>query len=128
VVSNSTVSSFNFDAANQEITFDVNGPADTTGYFNVSVPTGLLSGSGWTVLLNGTDVTSEAVITENQTYTSIYLSYTHSIHSVQLIGTDAFPEYPATTALPILALAMLPLLMLAVKRRKSNKRKATSKT
>ena len=118
VISNSTVSSFNFDQTDNELTFNVNGPANTTGFFNVSVPTALLSGS-WTVLLNGTDVTSEAVISGNQTYTSIYLNYSlSSAQSVQVIGTDAVPEYAAGAVLPLLALVAVPLRVLATEKRK----------
>jgi parallel beta-helix repeat protein len=127
VVSNSTVSSFNFDQADREVTFNLNGPANTTGCFNVSAPTALLSGP-WRVLLDGTDVTPEAVISENQTYTSIYLNYSHSTHTVQIIGTTVIPEYPTATELPLLTLAPLLLVtVLAAKKRKKNRQTPTRK-
>ncbi len=121
LVSNSTVSAFNFDQADKEVTFNLNGPANTTGYFNLSTPTALLSGP-WKVFLDGTDITAEAVITENQTYTSIYLNSSQITHSIQIIGTGVIPEYPTATALPLLTLAALLLLtVLAAKKRKKNK-------
>jgi parallel beta-helix repeat protein len=117
VVSNSTVSAFNFVQASKIVGFNVNGPANTTGYFNVSMPTALLSGP-WRVLLDGTDMASEAVISENQTYTSIYLNYSHSIHSVQLVGTYAVPEYPTATSPPLIMLITLALVVFVAVRRK----------
>jgi parallel beta-helix repeat protein len=121
LVSNSTVSAVNFDQADREVTFNLNGPANTTGYFNLSTPAAMLSGP-WKVLLNGMDVTTEAMITENQTYTSIYLNYSYSANSVQIIGTTVTSEYPTAIFLPLLTLSALPFLtVLATKKRKKNK-------
>lgn len=103
LTSNSTVSAFTFDQAGKRITFNVIGPANTTGYFNITIPTVLLS-DPWDILQDGTDVTSKAAIIENQTHATIYLSYNHSSHNVQIIGTHIIPEYPT---LSILVPAML---------------------
>lgn len=92
LVSNTTVSAFTFDQTGKKITFNVIGPANTTGYFNLSIPTRLLS-DPWKILLDGADATSRAVIVENQTHITIYLSYNHSSHNVQIIGTNVIPEY-----------------------------------
>jgi hypothetical protein len=77
------------------------------------------------VLLDGAYInpfiTSEAVIAENQTYTTIYLNYSQSTHTVQIVGTTVLPEYPTAAVLPLLTLAMLPLMVLADKKRKRNK-------
>lgn len=118
LVSNSTVSAFNFDQTDREIAFDVTGPANSTGCFNVSIPKALLSGS-WTILLDGTDATSKAAITESQTYTTIYLTYGHNTHNVQLIGTHVIPEYPtATIFLLTILLTLLPTTLILTKKNK----------
>jgi parallel beta-helix repeat protein len=125
LTSNSTVSAFTFDQADKEITFNLIGYA--TGYFNLSIPTALLSGP-WAVLLDGHDVTSEAAITQSQPYTIIYLNYSNSTHSIQIIGTTAIPEYPTATVLTLLSLnALLLLTVLAAKKRKrTNKRQSAT--
>jgi parallel beta-helix repeat protein len=115
--SNSTVSAFRFDQANKEITFNVVGPANTIGYFNVSIPASLLA-DPWTIRLDGTDVTSQAAITENQTHTNIYLNYSHSGHSVQIIGTYVVPEYPTTSIFLLIILLLLPTTILVLKKRR----------
>jgi parallel beta-helix repeat protein len=121
LMSNSTVSAFSFNQAGKEVTFSVIGPANTTGYFNLTVPKSLLSGS-WTIMMDGADSTSKATIMENQTCTSIYLSYSHSAHSVQIIGTNVVPEYPTATALLLLTLAaLLPPTALAARKMKKAK-------
>lgn len=118
LVSNSTVSAFAFDQTDKEIAFDVTGPANSTGHFTVSIPKALLSGS-WTILLDGTDVTAKAAITENQTYTTIYLSYGHSTHNVQIIGTNVIPEYLAASTLLLILLTLPPPILVAKKRKKN---------
>jgi len=118
LASNSTVSAFTFDQADKKIVFSVAGPVNTTGFFNVSLPAGLLSGP-WEILLDGADVTSKATVTENQTYTTIYLNYSHSTHNVQLIGTHVIPEYPtATIFLLTILLTLLPTTLILKKKNK----------
>ena len=117
---NSTISSFDFSQTDKQVSFGVTGPMNTTGYFNLSIPTSLLSGP-WTILLDRADVTSKAMITENQTYTTIRLSYNHSSHSIQMIGTQVIPEYLTATTLLLLLVFTLPLTTLAAKKREKNK-------
>jgi parallel beta-helix repeat protein len=116
LVSNSTVSAFVFDQADKEITFNPIGPANTTGYFNLSTPTNLLSGP-WRILLDGEDVTSKAAITENQTYTAIYLSYSHINHNVRIIGSHVVPEYSITSVL-VMLLILSPTIVIATRKRR----------
>jgi parallel beta-helix repeat protein len=119
-VGNSTVYALRFNQASKEIAFNVAGPTNTTGYFNMSIPKSLLSGS-WTILLDGATVTSEATITENQTHTTIYLNYSQNTHSVQVIGTKVIPEFPTSIPFVLLILLSAPPTILIVKKRKRNK-------
>jgi parallel beta-helix repeat protein len=112
-VSNSTISAFNFDQANKEIAFNIIGPANTTGYFNISIPLSLLSGS-WTTRLDGTYGTQEVTMTQNQTFTTFFLSYDHNSHNIQIIGTNVIPEYPTT--LMVLPMLLVILSAIAIKR------------
>lgn len=101
MMSNSTISDFNFSRADMEISFNVTGPAGKAGYCNVTVPKDLLRDSPWTILLNGTDWTSLCTITENATHTFIYIPYAHSINTIQITGTWVVPEFPSFLILPL---------------------------
>ena len=116
LASNSTVSAFTFDHTNKKISFVATGAANTTGYFNASIPKTVLSGS-WRIVLNQTDATSDSVIVENQTYTTIFLNYNHSSQNIELIGTHVIPEYP-TASIFLLAILLLSLTAVIFVRRK----------
>jgi len=120
---NSTVSAFRFAQPDKAVTFSVAGPPNSTGYFNLTVPRILLSGDPWKMIVNGTDVTSQAIIAANQTHTSIYLAYMQSNHNIQLIGTSVIPEYPA---LSIFALVMLFTILFTFSLKTKKKRSLSS--
>ena len=113
---NSTAPALSFDQPSKKITFTVIGSVNTTGYFNISIPTTLLSGP-WKILLNQTDVTSKTVITENETYATIYLSYDQGSGNVELIGTNVIPEYPSlSTIFSAILLLSTTIAMFATKK------------
>ena len=85
VESNSTVSNFAFNQPDKEISFNVTGPDGTIGFCNVTIPKALLYGEPWTVLIDGALVSP--TITENATHDCLYFTYTHSTHTIQIIGT-----------------------------------------
>jgi len=121
---NSTVSSFHFAQADKRIVFSVRGPSNTTGYFNVTIPKALLHDDPWKVTLNNTGVTDKAIITENQTYTTIHLVYSHGdSYDVQVIGTWVIPEYPTASPFVLLILLAMPPTILIAKKRKNSKRR-----
>lgn len=104
LTSNSTVSGIKFIQPDKKITFNTKGPTGTNGFFNVTLPKTLLLGESWKVLLDGVDVTSQALVTQNQTYTLIHLAYTCSTHKVEIVGTWVAPEFSSTITLPLLTL------------------------
>lgn len=99
LLSNSTVSTFLFMQAWEKIRFDVRGPSDTVGYCNVTIPKNLLRGDPWKIFLNSTNITSQAIITENQTHTSIYFTYVHGTYEAKIYGTEVIPEFPTAIVL-----------------------------
>ena len=101
MMSNSTVSNFNFNESLKQISFNVTGPTGKAGYCNITIPKDLLRGSPWTVLLNGTDWTTSCSITENTTHTFIYIPYTYSANAIQIKGTWVIPEFPYILILPV---------------------------
>ncbi len=127
IESNSTVSMFRFVQAEKKITFNMTGPASTTGYCNITVPKTLLRDSPWTILANGTDITSESTITENETHSFLYFTYDHSgINNIQIIGTWAVPEFPPKIISTLMLLLSTVIIVLR-KHRKDSNRLSTSK-
>ena len=110
--SNSTVLNFSFSQPDMEINFNVTGPMGRAGYCNVTVPKDLLRGSPWTILLNNTDWTSSCTITENDTHTFIYIPYTHSTSTIQIIGTWVVPEFPSLLIPPLFMVATLLVIVI----------------
>jgi parallel beta-helix repeat protein len=116
LVCNSTLSAFTFAQSNKEISFVATGPANTTGYFNVSMPKMLLSGP-WRILLSQSDATSKATIVENETHTTILLNYIHSSQNIELIGTQVIPEYPSPSSFLLAILLLSTAAVIFVKKR-----------
>ena len=91
IFTNSTVTSFVFDAGAKAITFNVTGPTGTLGFCNVTIPRNLLNAtalSDWVIVFDGNHLTSgEFNITQNDDYVFVYLNYSHSEHEISIIGT-----------------------------------------
>jgi len=92
-LSNSTMSSFDFDILQKQIYFNVNGPTSTTGYCYITIPKKLVwcdSSDQWQVWVNNTLIDDRKVI-EDTNYTYIYFTYDHSIQEVQIKGIHVIP-------------------------------------
>jgi parallel beta-helix repeat protein len=110
VVSNSTVSDFSFNHENTLIQFNVEGETETTGFCNVTIPKDLLETEDkWTVLVDGASVTP--TVNEDKTNTYLYFTYNHSSKIVEIIGTDAIPEFPSWTSLLILLVVVMAVIV-----------------
>jgi hypothetical protein len=120
IVTNSTVSSFNFNPGAKSITFNVEGTAGS-GFCNVTIPKSLLyaSAANWTVKVDGTTLPpANLTVTENAEYVFIYFSYSHSRHSVEITGTSVIPEFQPNLLLPLLIGISLATMLIAVKQRR----------
>jgi len=109
---NSTITEATLDQPSKKISFDFEGPVDTIGFCNISIPKILLNAlpSDWIVLVDGDPVTP--TITESETHTFIFFTYSHSRKTVEIIGTDVIPEFPS--ALMLSLLLMLTLVVVAL--------------
>jgi parallel beta-helix repeat protein len=106
IVSNSTVSGFRFNPQDGLVWFDVEGETGTTGFCRVTIPKGLLDAENdWTVLADDNQITPTTSEDEDNTY--LYITYNNSAKTVEIIGTDAIPEFPSWTILPLLSVATL---------------------
>ncbi len=118
VESNSTISTFRFLQPQKKITINMTGPESTTGYCNITIPKSLLRDSPWTILANGTDITSESTITENDTHSFLYLTYAHDgIINIQIVGTWVVPEFSPKVSLALVLLFSTMLIVLRKRRR-----------
>lgn len=114
--SNSTISLFQFIQSQMKISFNVTGPSETSGFCNVTIPRNLLSGEfslckdGF--LLEPKDFT----YTYNGSHYTFYITYNNSTHRIEIIGTEAVPEFPSVII--FLLFIMATLVALLVYRRK----------
>lgn len=118
VEGNSTVSAFRFVQAEKKIAFNVTGPTATTGYCNITIPKSLLRDSPWKIVLNGTDITAKSFIAENETHSSIYFTYNHSISNVQIMGTWVVPEFSPQTMLTTMLILAASMILLKARKKK----------
>lgn len=115
VVSNSTVSDFGFDADGARVLFKIEGEPETRGFCNVTIPKNLLDAENtWTVLVDGISVTP--IVNKEGNYTTLHFTYSHSTKAVEIIGTDAIPEFPSWT--PTLLILIVLAVTVAIYKRK----------
>jgi len=119
VVSNSTVSDFSFNSDGARVSFKIEGEPGTMGFCNVTIPKNLLYAENtWTVLVDGISVTP--TVNEEENYTNLHFTYNHSTKTVEIIGTDAIPEFPSLT--PLLVMIVTILVIAVIYRRKLQNR------
>ena len=93
VSSNSSILSYEFAYPTKAMSFNVTGPNGTTGYIDVVFETVLLGGP-YTVHIDGSPITP--IITYNETRALFHIEYSHSTHTIQIVGTTVLPEFPLT--------------------------------
>lgn len=120
--SNTTVASFYFNQLGNEIGFNVTGPRGNTGFVNVSIPKSLLwvsVGENWAVRIDSLMIPSSGyTVSENSTYTFVYVPYGLTTHWIQIIGTHATPEFPAIITPLLFMISALIAVVLAEKARR----------
>jgi predicted secreted protein with PEFG-CTERM motif len=116
VASNSKVSNVKFVEAEKKVSFLVEGETNTKGVTKISIPKALLSGQ-LTVLIDGQVMaTDKVIVTANtEATTTLELNYQHSVHTVEIVGTQAVPEFGAV-ALVVLAVAITGIIITASKK------------
>jgi len=124
IISNSSVSNFNFDtnaSIYPKVSFLVEGLTGTIGFCRLAIPRGLMwcdDLAEWTITINGTTIIRTIIETTN--CTCIYFTYNHSVKAVQVQSTHAIPEFQ----FPIMPLLIVIATLLAamVNRRKQVQR------
>jgi hypothetical protein len=98
VLSNSSISNFSFNPANSKITFDTAGPSGTVGFCVVTIPL-QVAPRPFEVTLDNQPI-SDALSQQNDTHSSIYMSYSQSNHQISLLSTVYTAPTPSPTATP----------------------------
>jgi pimeloyl-ACP methyl ester carboxylesterase len=119
ILSNSTVSNFNFNQTEMQISFNVTGDIGTTGYCNITIPKSLLTGSPWKIKIDNTNVTDFDEKT-NYTHTFLYFTYTNEKPlQVTIEGTWVIPEFPSAIILPLfMSLSLITVVFIKHKKKK----------
>lgn len=113
ILSNSTVSDFSFNQTEMQISYNVTGDSNVTGYCNVTIPNDLLTDSPWTIKAGNTTIIDYDDKT-NDTHTFLYFTYAHeSPLKVTIKGTWVIPEFPPAMILPLFMVFSLAALIFA---------------
>jgi len=117
VDSDSTILGFEFNQTERQLSLNVTGKTGTSGSCDVVVPGNLLWGTfslsmdGY-ALVEGDDYSQ----TYNGTHYTFHISYIHSTHTIEIIGSEGIPEFPAWMILPLFMTATLLVVILYRKR------------
>ena len=119
ISSNSTVQAFTFDTGTKQISFNVTGTAGTTGFCDIEFPSDLLSGTITVYkddapLSMGTDYTQSF----NGTHYTLHITYSHSTHTLKIIGTEVIPEFGPIAILTIFMVLVPAIIFLKQKKKK----------
>jgi hypothetical protein len=113
VISNVTISSLDFrywlDPSNQYLKTEqpffalipAYDPNISTGFCRITLPNSILNTSEYTALVDLTPISVNKLVTSNETYTTLYLTF----NSSALNGIMIIPEFPTFLFLPLFMVA-----------------------
>ncbi len=108
VDSNSAILGFEFNQTEKNLSLNVTGTTGTSGFCDVMVPDDLLWGTfslnmdGYP-LVEGVDYTQ----THNGTHYVFHITYIHSTHVIDIVASDAIPEFSTFLIMPLFMVATL---------------------
>jgi len=108
ISSNSQVSNLQFNEQAKKLTFTVAGETGTKGVTDITIPKSLLGGD-MNVMIDGHMMSQNDVIetADTQDSTTLEINYNHSTHTIEVTGTNAVPEFPASIMAMFVAISML---------------------
>jgi outer membrane protein assembly factor BamB len=122
VLSDSALSDFQFSQPNMRVSINATGPKGMSSFCNFTIPKSLLEGP-WTVDVDGESVTP--TVAENDTYTFVYVPYTHTGTQVITIkGSSVIPEYQTVVFMSAILIATI---VIALATRMNRSRSKTPK-
>jgi hypothetical protein len=120
IVTNSSISGFNLDVHEKRISFNVAGTAGA-GFCNITIPRTLLYAppDEWIITIDGLQVSpGNMTVTENADYVFICLVYSHSSHTIIIVGKSVVAEFPPQYLPVIMLIVCLTAAIVAVKQRR----------
>ena len=111
VESSSDASDLKFDEQAKKLSLSVQGESGTTGVTDITIPKSLLSGD-LTVMIDGQVMSQNDVIetADTQDDTTLEINYHHSSHVIDVVGTNAAPEFPVSTVIITVAVGSVIIL------------------
>ena len=102
VSSNSAILNFEFNQTEKKLSLNVTGTTGTDGFCDVAIPSNLVWGTftlsmDYHPLREDTDYTQ----TYNGTHYGFRINYIHSTHTIDIVASDAIPEFPAFLIVPM---------------------------
>ena len=115
VATNSTVNSVDFNGEQKKVSVTVEGQSGTKGVSHISIPKGMVSGE-MQVMIDGQVVANDQVVVtkHTETETEIEVNYQHSVHTIDVIGTQAVPEFGTIAGL-ILTVAIISIIAVSAR-------------
>ena len=108
IVSNSTITNFNFNSSLKQVSFNVRGLRATTGYCNISIPRKFMwcdSPNEWNVTIGHSRVKDLAVTQDTNTY--LFFTYNHSACEVTIEAVNVVSEFPSALILLLIMIVIL---------------------
>jgi predicted secreted protein with PEFG-CTERM motif len=117
VATNSTVQNVDFNVEQKKVSVTVEGESGTKGVSHISIPKAMVSGD-MTVMIDGKVIPSDKVVVTSNTEleTEVEVNYNHSVHTIDIVGTQAVPEFGAITMM-ILVVAIISIVAITAKTR-----------
>lgn len=125
VSSNSTITNLFFDSTSKELSFNVAGDSDTSGYANVYIAKNLVSDASLiSVYLDGNKLDYSVIATEDSWI--LHFTYSHSSHDVtvklvnsSLFGISMFGDWLIPIIVVILVVVVAIVVAVAIKKRRA---------
>jgi hypothetical protein len=119
VDSNSTILGFAFNQSERQISLYVSGTTGASGFCDVTIPDDLLWGT-FSLNLDGFPLVEDVDYTQthNSTHYNFHITYSHSTHIIEIVGSDAIPEFPLWAILPTFMVVTLAAAIFYRKKRR----------
>jgi hypothetical protein len=114
IISNSQVSGVQFSGEQRRLALTVEGSTGTTGIVNIELSKRMLGGE-YIIQIDGQPVTdsNRTIIKDKGDNVMVEVNYTHSVHTIEILGATAIPEYPSSVVIFAIAItAVIALLTL----------------
>jgi hypothetical protein len=118
IYSNSSISAFQFNTTRKQISFNTTGPSGTKGFCDVTIPDDLLWGE-FLLFIDGSLLAEGVNYTRSHSGSHYFfnITYSHSTHTVEIIATEAIPEFPSIV-ISLLTMIVTLLAIIAYKRKR----------